>query len=80
MNSIGCETLLNILHINLQQCHKSVNWYELYIVPPPSKRGGGSKFWLPLPEVGYEKLKKGWKYGPGAGLFKGGGGAGTFPI
>ena len=47
--------------------------------PPPLLEGGGSKFWLPLPEVGYEKLKKGWKYGPGAGLFKGGG-AGTFPI
>ena len=28
-----------------------------------------------------EKLKKGWKYGPGAGRLKrGGGGADTFPI
>ena len=32
---------------------------------------GESKFWLPPPKGGEsEKLKKGWKYGGGAGLLK----------
>ena len=35
---------------------------------PPSLfffKRGESKFWLPPTEGGYEKLKKGWKYGAG---------------
>ena len=41
--------------------------------------GGGVNFnYLPQRGEDYEKFKKGWKYGAGAGLLKRG--VGTFPI
>ena len=43
------------------------------------KGGGESKFWLPPPEGANLKiLKRGWKYGAGAGVFRRE--ADTFPI
>ena len=66
--------------------HSTVfEWGKGYILlvlepPPPPFFKGGSKFWFYPQEGGViPKIKKGWKYGAGAGLLKGGE-AGTFPI
>ena len=48
--------------------------------PPPHFKEGREVNFNYLPRRGEsEKLRKGWKYGPGAVFLKGGGWGGTFP-